>query len=147
MDERAGTREARLTFSILWIFVLFNYVYADFGTFATILMRPDVLARFQAGNFGSVHFSRWFMLAAAALMEIPIGMVLMSWLLGHKANRRANIAAGTLMTLVILFTLFGARRLPPLDFYTFFQAIEIAATAAIVALAWRWRAPEAAAAA
>lgn len=145
MDERAATRDARLTFSILWIFVLFNYVYADFGTFATILMRPDVLAGFQAGNFGSVHFSPWFMLAAAVLMEIPIGMVLLSWLLGHKANRRANITAGAILTLVILFTLFGARRLPPPDFYTFFQAIEIAATAAIAWLAWTWRAPETAA--
>jgi hypothetical protein len=146
MDERAGTRDARLTFSILWIFVLFNYVYADFGTFATILMRPDMLARFQSGNFGSVHFSQWFMLAAAALMEIPILMVLLSWLLGHQANRRANIGAGTIMTLVILFTLFGARRVPPLNFYSFFQVIEIAATSALVWMAWRWRAPAQAAA-
>lgn len=141
-----GPGDRKLTLSMMWIFVLFNYVYADFGTFATILMRPELFARFQAGNFGSVHFSDWFMLAAAALMEIPIAMVLLSWLLAPKANRRANIAAGTLMTLVILFTLFGAGRVPPANFYTFFQVIEIAATSAIAWLAWRWREPAPAAA-
>lgn len=133
-------RDKRLTLSLLWVFVLFNYVYADFGTFATILMQPDLFARFQAGNFGSVHFTKWFMLAAAALMEIPIAMVLLSWLLGRRPNCLANIVAGTIMTLVILFTLFGAGRMPPLNFYSFYQAIEIAATAAIVGYAWRWRA-------
>jgi hypothetical protein len=144
MSDRA--RDRKLTLAMLWIFVLFNYVYADFGTFALILMRPDMLERFQSGQFGSVHFTGWFMLAAAALMEIPIAMVLLSWLLDDRNNRRANIAAGTLMTLVILFTLLGAGRVPPLDFYTFFQVIEIAATAAIVRLAWRWRGPAPAAA-
>jgi uncharacterized protein DUF6326 len=133
-------RDRRLTLSLLWVFVLFNYVYADFGTFATILMRPDLFERFQTGNFGSVHFTKWFMLAAAALMEIPIAMVLLSWLLGRRPNRLANIVAGTIMTLVILLTLFGAGRMPPFNFYTVYQAIEIGATAAIVGYAWRWRA-------
>jgi hypothetical protein len=140
-QDASTARDVKLTLSIAWSFVLFNYIYADFGTFATILMRPAILERFQSGNFGSVHFTDAFMLAAAFLMEIPIAMVLLSWTLGYKANRRANIVAGTLMTLVILFTLFGAGRVPPLNFYTLFQAIEIAATAAIVRYAWRWRGP------
>jgi Family of unknown function (DUF6326) len=137
-------RDRKLTFAMLWIFVLFNYVYADFGTFAMILMRPQILERFQGGQFGSVTFTGWFMLAAAALMEIPIGMVLLSWLLEDRANRRANVAAGTIMTLVILVTLLGAGKVPA-DFYTFFQVVEIAATATIVGLAWRWRGPAVAA--
>jgi len=43
------------------------------------------------------------------------------------------------MTAVILFTLFGAGKVPPPNFYTFFQLIEIAATAAIVRYAWKRR--------
>lgn len=137
---RRDPRDVRLTLSIAWSFVLFNYIYADFGTFATILMRPELFAKFQSGQFGSVHFSQWFMLAAAVLMEIPIGMVLLSWLLRPRLNRWANVAAGTIMTLVILFTLLGAGKVPPLNFYTLYQLIEIAATATIVLYAWRWRA-------
>jgi uncharacterized protein DUF6326 len=79
------------------------------------------------------------MLAAAVLMEVPIAMVLLSWVLRPTANRRANVAAGMIMTLVILFTLLGAGKVPPLNFYTFFQLIEIAATAGIALHAWRWR--------
>jgi len=39
-------------------------------------------------------------------------------------------------------TLFGALRVPPLDFYTFFQLVEIAATAGITIYAWRWPSTE-----
>ncbi|HYJ31546.1 MAG TPA: DUF6326 family protein [Allosphingosinicella sp.] len=139
-DRREATRETRLTLSIAWSFVLFNYIYADFGFFARIMMDPAMMGRFQA--LGQAHYSQWAMLALAAMMEIPIAMVLLSWLLRRKANRIANIAAGIAMTLVILFTLFGGGRVPPLDFYSFFQAIEIAATVAIVCHAWRWREPD-----
>jgi len=138
MSNGSGDRDRRLTLSLLWSFVLFNYIYADFGTFATILMKPELFERFQSGQFGSVHFSQWFMLAAAVLMEIPISMVILSWLLRRRSNRMANIVAGTIMTLVILFTLFGAGKVPPPNFYTLFQVIEIAATAAIALYAWNW---------
>jgi hypothetical protein len=137
----AHFRDAKLTFSILWIFVLFNYVYADFGTLFTIMMRPDLTARLQGGAFGSGPLSQWFFLGAALLMELCIAMVLLSWTLGYKANRRANVAAGIFFTLVILFTLFGARKAPPLNFYTFFQVIEIVSTAVIAWRAWTWPAP------
>lgn len=138
-SEEVGQNDVRLTLSIAWSFVLFNYIYADFGTFAVILMRPELFEKFQSGRFGSVHFSDGFMLAAAVLMEIPIAMVLLSWILNRSANRWANIVAGSTMTLVILFTLLGAGKVPPLNFYTLFQLIEIAATAGIVRYAWTWR--------
>jgi hypothetical protein len=76
------------------------------------------------------------------MMEIPVAMVLLSWVLAYKANRLANIVAGITMTAVIMVTLFGALKIPPLDFYTFFQTIEIAATAAITWYAWQWRSAE-----
>jgi hypothetical protein len=77
-------------------------------------------------------------------MEICIAMIPLSWLLGHKANRRANLAAGTLFTLVILVLIFGSGRVPPLNFYTFFGIVEISATAWIVWRAWRWKSAAAA---
>jgi hypothetical protein len=143
--DRGNSTHVRATLALAWSFVLFNYIYADIGTFAVILMRADLLARFQGGAFGSVHLTKSFMLAAAVLMEIPIGMVLLSWILSYRANRIANILAGALMTLVILFTLFGAGTVPQINFYTLYEVIEIAATAAIVWYAWRWRDAKAAA--
>jgi hypothetical protein len=138
VDPGNGTH-VRATLALAWSFVLFNYIYADIGTFAVILMRAELLARFQSGAFGSVHLTKWFMLAAAVLMEIPISMVLLSWILSYRTNRIANLLAGTLMTLVILLTLFGAGTVPQLNFYTLYEVIEIAATATIVWYAWRWR--------
>jgi hypothetical protein len=133
-------KNAKLTLSIAWSFVLFNYIYADVGFFAKILMTPAHIERFQA--VGALYFSDWLMLALAAMMEIPVAMVLLSWVLAYKANRLANIVAGITMTAVIMVTLFGALKIPPLDFYTFFQTIEIAATAAITWYAWQWRSAE-----
>jgi hypothetical protein len=140
--DGASNSDVRTTFALAWAFILFNYIYADIGMFAAILMRPDLMAKFQTGAYGSVHLTKWFMLAAAVLMEVPISMVLFSRILSHRANRRANIAAGTLMTLVILFTLFGAGKVPPVNFYTLYETIEIVATATLTWYAWRWRAPE-----
>jgi threonine/homoserine/homoserine lactone efflux protein len=74
-------------------------------------------------------------------MEICIAMIPLSWMLGHKASRRANIAAGTLFTLVILFILLGSGKVPSLNFYTLLEVVEIAATAWIVWRAWRWTSP------
>jgi hypothetical protein len=133
----SADKNVKLTLSIAWCFVLFNYIYADFGFFAKILMKPALIERFQ--SLGAVYFSDWLMLVLAAMMEIPVAMVLLSWVLSYKANRVANIAAGIIMTAVIMVTLFGALKIPPLDFYTFFQTIEIAATATITWYAWKWR--------
>jgi len=129
-------KDVKLTLSIAWCFVLFNYIYADLGFFAKILMKPELVERFQ--SMGALYFSDWLMLALAAMMEIPVAMVLLSWTLGSKASRVANMVAGIIMTAVIMVTLFGALRVPPLDFYTFFQLVEIAATAGITIYAWRW---------
>jgi len=46
--------------------------------------------------------------------------------------------------LVILVLIFGSGRAPPLNFYTFFGIVEIAATAWIVWRAWRWQSAAAA---
>jgi hypothetical protein len=142
IQEGKDDRDTRLTLALAWSFVLFNYVYADIGMFAKVIASESLLARFQ--ELGST-FTDLFMLAAAAVMEIPIAMVLLSWVLAQRAARWANIASGIVMTLVILGTLFGAGKVPPINFYTFFQVIEIAATAGISLYAWRWRTPSKAA--
>jgi hypothetical protein len=77
-------------------------------------------------------------LGAAILVEIFIAMVLLSRVLPYRANRWANIAAGTIMTAVQSVTLFVGI---PAPYYLFFSVIEIATTVLIVWFAWNWREP------
>jgi hypothetical protein len=72
-------------------------------------------------------------------MMIPISMVLLSRILKYRANRWANIIAGTFMTAFLTVTLFVA---VPTMYYAFFSVIEIATTAVIVGYAWKWHSPE-----
>ena len=118
--------------STLWIFATLNYLYCDVVT----LMDPNLLKGFLAGNIGGIEVSQVFLLAAGALVEIPIAMVLLSRNLDDRSNRWANIVAGTVMTVVQVASLFGRT---PAPYYVFFSAFEIGATVAIVWLAWRWR--------
>jgi len=95
--------------SQFWLFALLNYLYAD------------VLALFDiVGSRNPFEpLSPWALMGAAVLMEIPIAMILACRLLSFRANRLANIIAGTLLTLINGFLTFvapllGWGRPPPL---------------------------------
>jgi hypothetical protein len=122
----------RLKLSLLWIFATVNYIYADVLT----LMNPDLLKGYLTGSVNGISVTPGFLLAAGALVEIPMAMILLAWFLPFRANRWANIAAGSFMTVVQLASLFVGK---PDPYYLFFSAIEIATTAAIVWLAWKWK--------
>jgi len=124
----------RSLLSTLWIFVMFNYLYADvFG-----LMDSAQLKQILSGKVGNIQITQSFLFAGALLMEVPIAMVVLSRLLPHNANRWANIASGTLKTAAVGASLFVGK---PTIYYLFFSVIELACTLLIVWLAWRWRNP------
>jgi hypothetical protein len=81
--------------SVLWIFALFNYLYADVVACSRNSFEP---------------LSPRALMGSAVLMEIPIAMILACRLLPFRANRLANIIAGGVMTLVNGFLTF----VPPL---------------------------------
>src|SRR6266545_4486085 len=110
MDEM----KARL--STLWIFAMLNYLYCD----VVSLMDAGFLKQYMTGNVGAMHITQGFLLGAGILMEIPTAMVLLSRVLGYKANRWANIIAGLIMTIVQLSTLFVDTA--PTAYYMFFSA-------------------------
>jgi threonine/homoserine/homoserine lactone efflux protein len=120
--------------STLWIFAALNYLYCD----VIGLMDPEMLQQYLTGNINGLELTPGFLLGAAILIEIPISMVLLSRVLKHRANRWANIAAGTVMTAVQSASLFVG---VPAPYYLFFSVIEIATTAFIVWYAWNWREP------
>ena len=125
------------TLSTLWLFATVNYLYCD----VVSLMDPHLLKQYLSGNVGGVSVTPGFLLAAGILVEIPMAMILLSRILGSRANRWANVGAGALMTIVQLATLFATR---PALYYMFFSVIEIGTTAAIVWLAWKLGAVQAA---
>jgi hypothetical protein len=123
--------------SILWIFAILNYLYCDIMG----IMDVNLLKQYLTGSVGGMEINENFLLAAAILMEIPIAMVLLSRILDYKANRWANIIAGTIMTIVQTATLFAGI---PTKYYLFCSLIEIATTVVILRLAWKWINPNAA---
>ena len=119
--------------SLLWTFALLNYLYAD------------VVALFAiAGSREPFEpLPPWALMGSAALMEIPIAMILASRLLPFRANRLANIIAGFIVTLVNGFLtyvppLVGWGRPPAFPEYLFFATIETVATSIIIWKAWTW---------
>jgi len=125
--------------SVLWIFALLNYLYADVvALFAIAGTRHS----FQA-------LSPWALMGSAVLMEIPIAMILASRLLSFRANRLANIIAGGLVTFVNAFLTYvpplaGWGKPPAFPEYLFFATIETVATSVIIWQAWTWSGLEAA---
>jgi len=124
MSENTKTPEAdmRMKLFTLWIFVTFNYVYADVVT----LFYKSV----------TTNLSQGALLAAAILVETSIAMVLLSRVLKYRANRLANIIVGALNTVAILVSLLVAT---PALYYIFFAVIEIASTSLIVWYAVKWK--------
>ena len=119
--------------SLLWIFALLNYLYAD------------VVALFAIAGTGNSFepLPQWALMGSAVLMEIPIAMIVASRLLSFRANRLANIIAGSLLTLINGFLTFvapllGWGRPPAFAEYLFFATIETVATTVIVWQAWKW---------
>jgi hypothetical protein len=120
--------------STLWIFIMFNMVYADILSF----MYPGFLKEVMTGHAGEIHITPGFLLGAAVVTEIPIAMIVLSRVLKHGANRWANIVAGVI---TIAYVIGGG----PLNYphYIFIAAMEVACALLIVWFAWKWRSPDA----
>jgi hypothetical protein len=120
--------------SVLWIFALLNYLYADVLALWAVAAAP--------------HLPPWVLAGSAVLMEIPIAMIVACRLLPFRANRLVNIIAGSILTLVNGFLTFvpplaGWGRPPALPEYLFFATIETIATSIIIWQAWTWAGVEA----
>ena len=97
------------------------------------------LEELMTGSVGGIQFTQGFLLGAAVLMETAIAMVLLSRVLKYRANRWANIIAGTINTAAVFLSMFVGT---PALHYVFFGTIEIACTLFIVWYAWTWTNPE-----
>jgi hypothetical protein len=120
--------DRRPLLSAMWVFVVFNYLYADL---LMMIVNPAIYQSAVAKMSSSA------MLGFIVLMEVLIAMVFLSRALPHRANRWANIIAGLLGTAFVAVTLGGS---PPFH-YMVLSGLEIACTLFIVWYAWTWRVP------
>src|SRR6266702_1306025 len=140
-NKTTEMKDRKVIHSTLWIFALFNYVYADILTlYFNPVLQKEATKQLLSGYVGSLQITQGFVLVGAVLLETAIAMVLLSRVLKYRANRWANIIVGVLQTASVAWSLTG-----PMYwnlFYAFFATIEIACTLFIVWYAWTWRQPE-----
>ena len=122
---------------LLWVFYSVNFMYCD----ALSSLEPGVMAMTMSGYTagGTVKITDGFVLGTAIMFEIPFLMIVLSWVLQYRANRRANIIAGILFVVVQIGSLFLG---VPSPMYIFYSTVEIAALLFIVWNAWKWTNPE-----
>ena len=120
--------DRRVLLAAIWIFVLFNMIYADIITMLT----PGWLEQVDAY---SKIFTWRTLLIFSILLEIPIAMTLLSRILNYKANRWTHTIA---VPITILFVLFGGGEVGDIHpYYAFFATIEIVAMSLTVWLVWK----------
>ena len=135
---KTAKMDTKILLIILWVFYSVNFMYADHLGF----LEPGVLAGIMSGTVadGTVKITAGFLLGTAIMFEIPFLMIVLSWVLKYRANRWANIIAGTLFIVTQISSLFlGA----PSPAYIFYTIIEIAGLLLIIWNAWKWSNPEA----
>ncbi len=127
-------KDRKVVLSLLWIFAMFNYLYADVLT----IFDPELMKQMVNG-ITPVPMTPVTLFAAAVLMETAMAMVILSRFLNYKANRWANIIVGFIHTAAVFSSMFAGK---PAMYYLFFGIIEIACTIFIMWYAWTWPRPE-----
>jgi Family of unknown function (DUF6326) len=113
----------KVKLSTLWVFVMFNMVFADIVGF----LNPGALEEMMA-----MKPTPGLLLAFSILLEIPIAMIVLSRLLKYKINRWANVIASVI---TILYVVGGGKT----DLsYLFFATIEVVCMLFIAWSAWNW---------
>jgi hypothetical protein len=115
--------------STLWVVVMINMLKADILSLY-VPGAAEEAAQTAAGTGATIP---QLMLGAAAMMELPIAMIVLSRLLPTALNRWANIIV-SLVT--IAFVIGGGAAYPH---YIFIAAVEISVLLAIILIAAKWR--------
>jgi hypothetical protein len=136
--SKSAKMDTKILLILLWVFYSLNFMYCD----NLSSLEPGVLEMHMSGytGGGTVEITAGFLLGTAMMFEIPFLMIVLSWVLKHRANRWANIIAGILFIVAQISSLFlGA----PSPMYLFYTTIEIAGLLLIVWTALKWSNPEA----
>lgn len=123
--------EPKMLLSMLWTFLVVNYIYCDVFTHTN----PEDLKIILNGGAGDVKITPIFLLYFAIVMELPMLMIILTRVLPVVINKWMNISVAFVMILIQLWSLFGTG-LSATPHYKFFSIIEIACCLVIMATAW-----------
>lgn len=116
---------SRITLVLLWVTVLFNMIFADIFSIIVEIVNGDII---------EIHLDVLTMMAIAGIItNIPILMVLLSWTLPYKLNRRVNIMASIL---TILYIIGGGILLPH---YLVMGSVEVILLTIVIVTAIKWK--------
>ncbi|HEX6352541.1 DUF6326 family protein [Actinophytocola sp.] len=115
--------------SALWITTLFVFAYVDiFGFF-----RADVLGAALDGTVATIAVDQTFLTGALIYLLPSILMVVLSLVLGPRANRIANIVVSLLYAVSIIALCVGETWV----YYLLGSLVEVVLLVAIARFAWR----------
>ena len=120
--------DRKVLLSTVWIFVLINMVYADIIG----MLRPGYVELLERM---SKELNSETVLTFSVLMEIPIGMILLSRILPRKSNRTMNFVA---VPVSVIYVIFGGLDDPPIS-YLFFGTVEILAMLCVLGISYKWK--------
>lgn len=118
--------DMQIRLSILWIALMLTYLLGD----VLRIFSGD----FKAGEIGGKPFTQRMWLGIAALMVIPIVMVVLSLTLSFPANRWGNIIVA------VFFFIFNLIGLPtyPSAYDKFLIVVGLVFNVLTVWTAWKW---------
>lgn len=121
---------ARFKLAAMWTSLMFCYVYGDyFGLYV-----PGKLEGMLHGSMGPLGAVTQGVLVGTALMlAVPGLMVALCLVLPASVCRWTNVALGLAYSTIMAMTMPGAW-----TFYQLLGIVEIALTATITLVAWRW---------
>ena len=118
--------------STLWIVLVVNFIFCDVFT----LFNPKELQQILTGQVGGMEINQQFLLIFSIIMEIPMLMILLSYLLKYKINRILNIAIAVFLIMVQTWSLIGGDNSLH---YLFFSIVEITICIIIFIIAVKWK--------
>ena len=122
--------EKRMVISTIWIFYLFNILYADILN----IMGGKAPSADEAELIETL-ISPEMLLGTAFFLETAMVMIILSRVLKYGINRWLNIVVALLHTLGVVASVFVGT---PTIFYIFFVVVEVSALLFIVWYAWTW---------
>ena len=118
--------DVKITLSIIWIAVMLTYLLGD----VIRIFSGDA----TPGEIAGAKFTQWMGLGIAALMVVPILMVVLSLFLPHSINRWANILVAAFWFLFNLVGLPGYRG----HYDKFLLAVSMVFNLLTIWVAWNW---------
>ena len=114
----------------LWLFILMNIVFRDLHEFA----KKDFLEMLLTGTYNGIQITEELLLLGGVLSLVPISMLVVSLLLERRFAKPLTFGAAFIQTVTMLSS-------PPGDLDDILHlSVELLAMAAILRIAWRWRA-------